>query len=52
MQLLERHRLMGQGLGWVDVHLLASTKLDGETLWTFDRPLAKAARSAGVSVVS
>jgi len=41
-----------QGLGWVDVHLLTSTKLDGESLWTLDRPLAKAARMVGVLLVS
>ena len=41
-----------QGLGWVDVHLLTSTKLDGESLWTLDRPLAKAARMVGVPLVS
>jgi predicted nucleic acid-binding protein len=40
---LERRRLMGQGLGWVDVHLLASATLAGRPLWTLDRSLAAAA---------
>jgi predicted nucleic acid-binding protein len=41
---VERHKLMGSGLGWVDVHLLASTALAGTAqLWTMDRRLAAAA---------
>jgi predicted nucleic acid-binding protein len=38
---IERHKLMGVGLGYVDVHLLASAALAGEArLWTNDRQLA------------
>ena len=40
---VERRRLMGQGLGWVDVHLLASATLSGQPLWTLDRSLAATA---------
>ncbi len=40
---VEGRRLMGQGLGWVDVHLLASASLAGRPLWTLDRSLAGAA---------
>jgi 2-iminobutanoate/2-iminopropanoate deaminase len=29
MHLLERHQLMGRGLGWIDAHLLASARLNG-----------------------
>lgn len=37
---LESRRLMGKGIGWVDVHLLAATALtDGALLWTRDRRL-------------
>lgn len=36
---LERHALMGRGLGLVDVHLLASCHLDGCRLWTKDKRL-------------
>ena len=36
-------RLHGRGLGWVDVHLLASARLAGLPLWTLDRRLASAA---------
>jgi hypothetical protein len=37
-------KLEGSGLGWVDVHLLASATLAGAPLWTGDRRLAAAAR--------
>lgn len=41
---IEAHKLFGQGLGWIDVHLLASTLLQRITLWTLDQPLRRAAR--------
>lgn len=41
MTLIERHRLMGTGIGWVDAHLLASAMLNDVTLWTLDRRLAE-----------
>lgn len=41
---LETHKLFGQGLGWIDVHLLASTMLQQVTLWTLDQSLRQAAR--------
>ena len=37
---LETHRLMGKGLGYVDVHLLAAAMMDRTPLWTLDRRLA------------
>jgi predicted nucleic acid-binding protein len=37
---LEQHALMGRGIGFVDVHLLASAALSGAALWTHDRRLA------------
>ena len=46
MQLIESHRLMGKGLGWIDVHLLASALLTGCSVWTLDKALLKAAGSA------
>jgi predicted nucleic acid-binding protein len=42
---LERHRLMGSGIGWIDAHLLASASLAGVMLWTRDRRLSDVARS-------
>jgi predicted nucleic acid-binding protein len=50
---LEARRLMGRGIGWVDVHLLASTALSGGVrLWTRDRRLAAVAVELGLGVTS
>ena len=43
LHLIERHRLIGLGLGYVGVHLLASSLLSGIPLWTEDKQLRKAA---------
>lgn len=44
------HRLYGQGLGLIDVHLLASLHLQpGSRLWTRDRRLANAAKAMGLA---
>ena len=41
---IERRALMGRGIGYIDVHLLASTALSSDTrLWTKDRRLAAVA---------
>ena len=48
LALIERHRLMTSGIGWVDVHLLGSTLLAGAQLWTLDTPLARAAGKLSV----
>jgi predicted nucleic acid-binding protein len=48
VQFLDLHRLTGNGLGWVDVQLLASVFASREQLWTKDRRLAEAARRLGV----
>jgi len=44
LHVVEHRGLAGTGLGWVDVHLLASALLSGMPLWTHDRPLRDAAR--------
>ncbi len=37
---IDRHKMMGRGVGYVDVHLLASAALEGSTrLWTRDKRL-------------
>ena len=43
LALLGSRRLGGRGLGWIGVHLLASTLLSGTTLWTLDKRLAEQA---------
>jgi predicted nucleic acid-binding protein len=40
---IDAHNVMGKGLGFIDVHLLASALLSGVTLWTLDKKLDKAA---------
>ncbi|HEV8314487.1 MAG TPA: type II toxin-antitoxin system VapC family toxin [Burkholderiaceae bacterium] len=45
---IERHGLHGMGIGYVDVHLLASVALTGgATLWTRDKSLHAAAENLG-----
>jgi predicted nucleic acid-binding protein len=39
MQFIETHNLMGEGLGYIDMHLLASAILTKVPLWTLDRKL-------------
>lgn len=45
---IERQALAGTGVGFVDVHLLASARVAGAWLWTRDRRLAAAAARLGV----
>lgn len=48
MQFIERQALYGKGIGYVDVHLLASVALTGGTrLWTRDQRLRQAAADLG-----
>jgi predicted nucleic acid-binding protein len=43
---IERHRLYGKGIGYVDVHLLASVALtQNASLWTRDKRLRAAAEA-------
>lgn len=43
---IELRKLHGKGIGYVDVHLLASTALSaGSTLWTRDKRLREAAEA-------
>lgn len=41
---IERHSLMGRGIGLIDVHILASSCIDSCLLWTRDRKLKTAAQ--------
>ena len=40
---IEQHSLAGRGLGLVDVHLLASSKMNEHLFWTKDKRLKAAA---------
>ena len=48
LEFIDRHGLMGRGLGLIDIHLLASCMLAGIGLWTRDKILAQAASRVGL----
>lgn len=48
MRFIEANRLMGKGLGYIDIHLLASAVLTSVPLWTLDKRLNRAAASMGM----
>ncbi len=49
---VERHRLMARGIGWVDMHLLASATVAGRvSLWSRDKRLMAAAAERGLAYV-
>jgi len=48
MQLIENYTLMGKGLGYVDMHLLASAMLTNDLLWTLDKRLKDASLTLGI----
>ena len=48
---IERQRLYGKGIGYVDVHLLASVALThGARLWTHDTRLHTVANALGLAL--
>lgn len=49
LEFVERRRLFGRGIGWIDAHLLASAMLTDARLLTLDRDLARLAARLGVS---
>jgi len=51
LQLIDAYSLEGRGIGTVDVHLLASARIDGSSLWTRDKRLHAAAELLGVASV-
>ncbi len=48
---LEKNKLNGKGIGFVDVNLLASTQLDQIKLWTMDKRLEKVAIKLGLNYI-
>ncbi len=48
---IEQNGLMGKGVGYIDIHLLASVILDASSqLWTLDKRLAKIASELGCAM--
>lgn len=50
MMFLAQHHLHNRGVGWIDVHLLASTMLARTSLWTHDRHMAAVARELHIGL--
>jgi predicted nucleic acid-binding protein len=48
LEFIERRELMGRGIGYVDVHLLASAALAEVPIWTNDGTLAIVAKEIGI----
>jgi predicted nucleic acid-binding protein len=52
LKFIERHRLFGRGIGYVDVHLLAAVRLTaGSLLWTNDKQLRGVADRLGLTMM-
>ena len=50
LDFIEHNRLMGKGIDYVDVHLLASVAMtDFALLWSYDRRLMSAAAGLGLA---
>ena len=49
MHTVEANSLQGTGIGWVDVHLLASALLSRTPIWARDTPLRRAAEELGIA---
>ena len=49
LKFIENYRLMGKGVGYIDVHLIAAALLTGVPLWTFDKTLDKITKKIGIN---
>lgn len=47
--LIEKHRLMGRGIGYIDAHLLTAGLMHPARLWTRDRRLVEIAHELGIA---
>ncbi|MEK6790901.1 MAG: type II toxin-antitoxin system VapC family toxin [Deltaproteobacteria bacterium] len=47
LRFVDTHRLMGRGLGYIDIHLLASAMLTNASLWTLDKRLGAMSLKSG-----
>jgi predicted nucleic acid-binding protein len=45
---IHSRNLQGRGVGWIDVHLLASAIVERSSLWTADSHLSAIARDLGI----
>ena len=49
LRFVDQHRLMGKGLGLIDVHLMASAVLSDTPLWTLDKTLKAESSRLGIA---
>jgi predicted nucleic acid-binding protein len=49
MGFIETHKLMGKGLGYIDLHLAVSAKLSGISMWTLDKRLDETNKELGIN---
>jgi predicted nucleic acid-binding protein len=49
---VDAKKLMGRGLGWIDMHLLACAALAKIPLWTMDKRLAVVTRELGLGTTT
>jgi len=52
LHFIESKKLMGTGIGLIDVHLLASAHLAHALFWTIDKKLLSASDALGISFTS
>jgi len=50
LSLMERRRLWGRGIGWMDAHLMASALLTNCQFWTLDGRLREACADSGLPI--
>ena len=48
LEFLEVERLYSRGLGWIDLHLIASARSSGCALWSLDAALSRSAEDLGI----
>ncbi len=49
MKFIDGHALMGNGLGYIDIHLIASALLTEIPLWTVDKKLNEFSSKLGIA---
>jgi len=49
LKFIENNQLMGKGLGYIDVHLIASAVLTDAPLWSLDKTLDKFTKKIGIN---
>ena len=48
LKFIDENQLMGKGLGYIDIHLIASAVLTDVLLWTLDKTLDKFTKNIGI----